>query len=451
MGATPRHRSRDTVIPLITAYTTTRCNGSSYDTQIDEWNDRSGAEKLGNGEIQETSDWVVPNFKARSAAGEIFNNPFRTSKTKHAAATSGSWDFYWIPTCTGTSTKAVGGNTTGGHSNPPASWGGHKEGLPSWYDQTGDLRILAGTSAWANVASPEVLGGEFLRDAHRTFEMLRHPLGTLREALTAVRTKKKFQHAGLSVGAYIGSEWLKYRYGLTPALNDIAGAFEAIVKPIFTDRKTARGYADYPLYEASDTLTGSLGAEYGYTTQRYCSQHQQVRAGILYRHVSGMNEKFGLHLNSIVPTLWEILPWSFVGDWFFNVGDYLSAVVPKAGTQILSSWTTVKVTHKQRSMMTSSPLTGWNLQINGGPGLIASTERVELTRTPGANLGVVARSNDLTLSRTKNWLHTADAFALIAQLLYSLPGKPVGGYVPRSRVRARPRNWSSTYDVYQRD
>jgi hypothetical protein len=252
------------------------------------------------------------------------------------------------------------------------------------------------------------------------------------------------------LGQFIGDKWLQYRYGITPLVHDAVGAFEAVYKPVFTDRVTARGSETWPEYVATDTVTKT--STYGIwtcTTERYASQLQKVRAGILYQHVAGMPEKFGLHFNQVVPTLWEIFPWSFVADWFVNVGDYLSAVTPRASTNVLASWTTTKVIHKQASTMSSSPNAVWNVYNVSGPGMYGSTERIVTIRNPGASRALAFRQNDWTLSKPKTWLHAADAFALIGGLLKSKPGRSIVT-PPPSRVRGRPREWTSNYDVNSR-
>lgn len=440
----PRHREEDNILPLILNHTVTRCDGSSYVVEEDCWNDFAGGYKLGNGTRRETNDVVVPNYRERSAAGEVFMNPFRSEITKYSCASISSHEHHWVPTCSGTSTKSVAGNTSYG------GWGGFLTAQPGWVDQTRNLRELAGTEAWANVTSPEVLGGEFLRDAGRTLSLVTNPLRELRNVLSSIRSSKGYRKKGLTLGQYISSEWLKYRYGITPLVHDCVGAFEAVYKPIFTDRVTARGYENYPLYEATDTVTkNSIGGIFTCVTERYASQAQSVRAGVLYQHVAGMPEKFGIHFNQLVPTLWEILPGSFVSDWFVNVGDYLAAVTPRAGITVLSSWTTTKVVHTQRSVMSSTPNSVSNVSQTGGPGIYGNTERIVTIRTPGAPRSLAIRSNDWTLSKSKTWFHAADAFALIGGLLASKPGRRIAT-PPPSRVRARPRSWASNYDVYWR-
>jgi hypothetical protein len=43
----------------------------------------------------------------------------------------------------------------------------------------------------------------------------------------------------------------------------------------------------------------------------------------------------------------ELLPWSFVVNWFVNVADYVAAHTPNAGVRQRASWVTVKETYTQ--------------------------------------------------------------------------------------------------------
>jgi hypothetical protein len=49
----------------------------------------------------------------------------------------------------------------------------------------------------------------------------------------------------------------------------------------------------------------------------------------------------GLRVQDFPATLWELMPWSFVADWFVNVGSWLRVVSPIPGLNILGSWSTI--------------------------------------------------------------------------------------------------------------
>lgn len=49
-----------------------------------------------------------------------------------------------------------------------------------------------------------------------------------------------------------------------------------------------------------------------------------------------------LGLDSILETVWDLTPFSFVLDWFVDVGQAIAASTPKAGVRQLTSWVTTQ-------------------------------------------------------------------------------------------------------------
>jgi hypothetical protein len=66
----------------------------------------------------------------------------------------------------------------------------------------------------------------------------------------------------------------------------------------------------------------------------------EARAGVLtdveLSHVSIWGT------DAIASSLWELTPFSFILDWFFNVGQKIAAFSPNAGVRKLASWVTVR-------------------------------------------------------------------------------------------------------------
>jgi len=98
--------------------------------------------------------------------------------------------------------------------------------------------------------------------------------------------------------------------------------------------------------------------------------------------------------------LWEVLPWSWLTDWFFNVGDVLSNMSANAVTGLTTRWSFIM--EHQRTTTTQSCETWWlgrftsNQQWAGGSHTFSSTTKVETkARRGGGNpfgLGVTLGS-----------------------------------------------------------
>jgi hypothetical protein len=296
-------------------------------------------------------------------------------------------------------------------------------------------RTIAGTQAWANVSAPELLGGETLRDLHRTLRLFVHPLEGFHEMLHRVRNTNKFRSQAKSLGQFIAGSWLQYRYGATPALLDLQAATHAMLIPQYSTRLTARGSASCPEFTSEEvTNLDSDSMYYGVRTHRV-TRNTYFRAGVLYQHVVTVPDTYGLSIHNIVPTLWEFLPYSFVADWFVNVGDWLSAVVPKGGVKVLASWTTRKSETVYTRELTGSPKTYGSRTITGGPGFISTRSDTVTDRQPGASRGLAFRLNDLDFQKSKNWLHIADGLTLAGQYLMSRPNQKAPR-MPRDRTKS---------------
>lgn len=116
-----------------------------------------------------------------------------------------------------------------------------------------------------------------------------------------------------------GNAWLAYKYGVKPLVKsifDIAdenlrevmnatsrrrGRANDYVRPNAISLNTVFGYAPYPITGGSIKYSVTIG------TDIRTEQHDHARWSTL--------NPFGL--------AWETLPFSFVADWFYNVGGYL--------------------------------------------------------------------------------------------------------------------------------
>jgi len=216
-----------------------------------------------------------------------------------------------------------------------------------------NLRTIAGTKAYADITSPEFQGLVFLAELREVVGFLRKPMSSLNNYLTRelrlARKKKrkrnkihrsKLQHAR-KFSEHIGDNWLAYRYGLRPLVSDLENAARAVASLQFRPppRFTARGKMDLSEeLSFEDLVLGSsletLAIRNGKTTRTV-----NVRAGVMYE--TSNLDTFGMNMQNIPIAAWEVIPFSFVADWFVNVGDYISAITPKLGVRVLGHWSSI--------------------------------------------------------------------------------------------------------------
>lgn len=91
----------------------------------------------------------------------------------------------------------------------------------------------------------------------------------------------------------------------------------------YTLPKSGLGFGEQGTVEWIDTITENV----------------TVRAGVLYQSSLKPQDDFGLRASDIPSTAWELIPFSFLADYVFNVGDYIEALMAPARANMLASFT----------------------------------------------------------------------------------------------------------------
>jgi hypothetical protein len=115
----------------------------------------------------------------------------------------------------------------------------------------------------------------------------------------------------------VSGRWLEMEYGWRPAISD---AFEA--------SKAFEAISNGPrsqTYRVSRKKTGQF--EGSQSPSLYSSKYNEtLRRQIIYETVEEMSVPRQLGLLDPLSVAWELLPWSFVVDWFIPIGAYLDAL-----------------------------------------------------------------------------------------------------------------------------
>lgn len=224
------------------------------------------------------------------------------------------------------------------------------------FDLTSDLSrmgevVLA--QAYAKVNQSALCTGETLKDLDSTVRMLRHPFkGSLDLVKKIGKYREKYLKKSGSNAAKAGANaWLEYRYGWKPLLLDM----DQIVE--YSHRKRDMGQGTRRVARAGDRLERkasesfvhasypTTGAGWYYTGGTQKNQELRVNAGVIFRVQNrttseGLAKLLGIRPRDVLPTLWEMTPYSFVVDWFVNVGSWLQAVMPDPRIISEGAWVT---------------------------------------------------------------------------------------------------------------
>lgn len=170
----------------------------------------------------------------------------------------------------------------------------------------------------------------------------------LRQAFQAVR-RAEFGRAARVLGLdhtpkrvsakkQVSNNWLEFHFGWSPLVSDIYTSVDILQNPKTDHRVSASA-------KSHGTVTsGGYPAfpPYGRTARRSYAVYS-VRSGFTYEvenHDLWLANKLGLVNPALVA--WELVPFSFVVDWFIPVGDFLGSMSATWGTRVINGWTTEK-------------------------------------------------------------------------------------------------------------
>lgn len=133
--------------------------------------------------------------------------------------------------------------------------------------------------------------------------------------------------------------WLEARYAWRPLIMDIQAINKYLNKPsATTPRRTFRAFENVDDDQEIDQTISSDG--YSCRFVGTLSSSRSVRAGCLTEIDLGLAAYRDLGFLNPAGLVWELIPYSFVVDWFVNVKGILSHLNPDSGIKILSSWAT---------------------------------------------------------------------------------------------------------------
>jgi hypothetical protein len=119
--------------------------------------------------------------------------------------------------------------------------------------------------------------------------------------------------------------WMEYRYGWTPLLQSIHSGCELLSNP--------RAAPDFVSGVGKDVYTGDTYDNFT-SSQKRCVADVKLRVTLKSRVVVTNPDLYRLNqygLLNPVSVAWELVPFSFVIDWFVKVGDYLQSLTDFVG------------------------------------------------------------------------------------------------------------------------
>lgn len=219
--------------------------------------------------------------------------------------------------------------------------------LPStvWRQQTADWAIQ---EAYAKMNEPQANVALMLAEGAQTMRMLTNPLQALSKALNQIKIGKI--RTGAAVGDVVGSYWLQWQLGVIPLMHDIQDIIDIAKNGI---RKNRNAFVRFKggkrsSVESQNFISARQYKPNFYFDVRTVVQETYKATACVYAQQVEIEDMRDLSLGfdpRQIPALgWELVPYSFVVDWFMNVGSWIKAFTPLSNLSAIGNCVSLKST-----------------------------------------------------------------------------------------------------------
>lgn len=327
-----RFREMDQRSPVTVVYTDEQC------TSTNVVNNPGGIVGFWN----RTWDERTPRFHERIKKGEIITNPYHNIKEMRTNSINGI-----IARSNNMCPGGVKPTLTQTREGPQLTYmleqhPSYGRLQPYWLlDQDTVSRVagIAATKCWSAAQSNDSQLLVTTAELNKTLKLLTNPLGNVKLLIKKIERQKNASRAtrSLTLGKYLSSEWLSYRYGFRPLMLDIEQTLQALSRPQKKGWTRSKGSSSIEQVQTTPFVfphgdidtSWSLFHKHVYTA--YC--------GFLYDANLTTQDYLGVNIRSIPGSAWELIPYSFVVDWFANVGTYIEGLTAFVSRRTAGAYT----------------------------------------------------------------------------------------------------------------
>jgi hypothetical protein len=182
-------------------------------------------------------------------------------------------------------------------------------------------------------------GGVFIGEIHEALSMIRNPFKILYknqfshiQSVVNSRILRRMGRAARprAIRKVVADSWLEASFGWRPLLNDIDDGVHALAelsaRHADSQCVSSRGLdqkAGSPF--KSPFSAGNLAIDRVYTTTEEASVRYRGAVAIEPPSFKEGLHRFGISFADILPTAWELIPYSFLVDYFTNLGSIIEA------------------------------------------------------------------------------------------------------------------------------
>lgn len=275
-------------------------------------------------------------------------------------------------------------------------------------------------------------GAVSLGELAQTARMIKNPMQSLRRLadnyLGDVTKRAKGKKSNKQKKDAIVDTWLEHSLGWKPLINDINGLRDTLGRTLTEDtRKDIYG---------SGTNKGMISGEQIYQPGTVTTFRQAYKVVDLcsVRFVGqvrvkggdpGLKDLLGLSGSNVLPSLWELIPYSFVADYFANIGQVIDAISLRRSDLI---WAEKRQKISRTTTFLPLDVSGrdsgtWKVLSAVGGGGTATITRDDVHRS--AQLGWPVPSLQFKipgLGNSNQWLNLAGLLASSRRASYAIRG-----------------------------
>jgi len=208
-------------------------------------------------------------------------------------------------------------------------------GAPSLYDSVPDWNAWwrAHGQCMDEVMDRKFNFAQFVAERKQTVDLITDSALRLGKAARSLRKgdlygmRKALGYSGGKIKRLsnsVSNDWLAFQYGWKPLLSDIKGAAEHLAQNhlgrplVLRVSKSAKGVVKgFTVSEQSDRQPGTTWWTQGETQSRFKVYLEYEVTNDFIRQGSQLG------ITDPLTLAWELMPWSFVVDWFVPVGNFL--------------------------------------------------------------------------------------------------------------------------------
>jgi len=163
-----------------------------------------------------------------------------------------------------------------------------------------------------------------LKDVRRSIGGVQRAASGLLQTLIDIRKKKR------DALKYASDAWLTWSFGISPVISEVNEGINSIGSYLDRDDYRVRLEA-----RASRDWVSGIKGTFGFHAMSTASSHYSIHHSLSYKYIAafdirvaagnnyGVAEHFGLEFKELPSVAWELVPYSWVIDYFTTVGNYL--------------------------------------------------------------------------------------------------------------------------------